>query len=213
MPDLSFQIESVEPAHRGLVPLLHFKLAIRNQPPNETIQSLILQAQIQIQAPQRTYNGAEKEKLFELFGPPEQWGQTLRNKLWTLANTTVGTFAGKMETTLSVPCSFDLNVAATKFFYALEEGEVPLIFLFSGTVFYAGDDGRLQVQQISWNSECSWRMPIARWRELMDYHYPNTAWLSLDRATFERLYEFKRGAGVTSWEQAIEQLLAAKTAT
>ena len=64
-------------------------------------------------------------------------------------------FRGTTEAILPVPCSYDLNIAATKYFYVLEEGEVPLLFLFSGTIFYAGADGRLQVQQISWNNECS----------------------------------------------------------
>ena len=128
---------------KGLVPLIHFKLEIRNQPPNETIQSVILQAQIQIQAPQRVYSPAEKEKVFELFGPPEQWGQTLRNKLWAHAHTTVPRFSDSTAATLAVPCSYDLNLAATKYFYALKDGEVPLLFLFSGTVFYSVPDGRL----------------------------------------------------------------------
>ncbi|MGI8437046.1 MAG: DUF6084 family protein [Chthoniobacterales bacterium] len=210
MPELSFKITGVEPANRGLVPLLHFKCEITNQPPNETIQSVMLQAQIQIASPQRAYNGVEKEKLKELFGTPDQWGNTLRNKLWTLSNTVVRTFTGQTEAMLSVPCSYDLNVAATKYFYALEEGEVPLLFLFSGTIFYAGADGRLQVQQINWNCESTYRMPITVWQELMDFHYPNSAWVSLDRETFDRLLEFKRNSGVTSWEQAIERLLGAQ---
>ncbi|HEX3817483.1 MAG TPA: DUF6084 family protein [Chthoniobacterales bacterium] len=208
MPDLDFEILGVDPAVRGLVPLLHFKLRIKNEPPNETIQSVILQAQIQIQAPQRSYNEDEKEKLFELFGSPEQWGQTLRGKLWTHANTTVRTFQGTTDAILSVPCSYDLNLAATKFFYGLEEGEVPLLFLFSGTIFYAGADGRLQVQQISWNKECSYRMPVQLWKELMEHHYPNSAWLYLERDLFERLCAFKRRSGAPNWEQAIERLLA-----
>ncbi|MGI9088372.1 MAG: DUF6084 family protein [Chthoniobacterales bacterium] len=211
MPDLSFKILGVEPANRGLVPLLHFKLGIENQPPNETIQSVILQTQIQIAAPQRVYAEAEKEKLLELFGTPDQWGQTLRNRLWTHANTIVPTFSGTTEALLSVPCSYDLNVAATKYFHALADGEVPLLFLFSGTVFYAGEDGRLQVQQINWNCESTFRLPIVRWQELMNFHYPNRTWLLLEHETFERLYEFKRRAGTTSWEQAIDKLLAGQT--
>src|SRR5689334_13902345 len=117
MPELDFAITGVDAAVKGLVPLLHFKIRITNQPPAEVIQSILLQAQIQIQAPQRAYSPNEKEKLFELFGPPEQWGQTLRNKLWTHANTTVRSFTGAIEATLSVPCSYDLNLAATKYFY------------------------------------------------------------------------------------------------
>ena len=208
MPELDFAVSGVDAAVKGLVPLLHFKLRLSNQPPNETVQSIILQTQIQIQAPQRAYSPDEKERLFELFGAPEQWGQTLRNKLWTHANTTVPSFKGSTDATLSVPCSYDLNLAATKYFYGVEEGEVPLLFLFSGTVFYAGTDGRLQVQQISWEKECVYRMPVQAWKDVMDRHYPNTGWLYLDRDVFERLCAFRRRSGVTSWEQAIEQLLA-----
>ena len=207
MPDLNFKIIGVEPAQRGLVPLLHFKLEITNEPAAETIQSVMLQTQIQIQSPQRGYADGEKEKLKELFGTPDQWGQTLRNKLWTHSNTVVPTFTGKTETILPVVCTFDLNIAATKYFYALEDGEVPLLFLFSGTIFYAGADGRLQVQQVSWNKECTYRMPITAWKELMNHHYPESAWLFLGRETFDRLYEFRRSSGATSWEQAIDKLL------
>jgi hypothetical protein len=211
MPDLDFTINGVEQAALGLTPLLHFKIGIRNTPRDETIQSVILQAQIQIQAPQRSYNEKEKAKLIELFGAPETWGTTLRSKLWTLSNTTVRTFAGNTEAILPVACSFDLNVAGTKFFYALDDGEVPLLFLFSGTIFYAAPDGRLQVQQISWEKECAYRMQISVWQKMMDHHYPNSAFISLERGVFDRLYEYKLGAGASSWEQAIEKLLAQKT--
>ena len=85
----------------------------------------------------------------------DRWGQTLRARLWTHANVNVRQFSGRTEAILSLPCTFDLNVSATKYFYALEGGEVPLLFLFSGTIFYTGDDGRLQVSQVSWNSECA----------------------------------------------------------
>ena len=207
MPDLDFAVTGVDPAVRGLVPLLHFQLRIKNEPAEETIRSILLQVQIQIQSPQRSYNGKEKEKLFELFGPPEQWGQTLRNKLWTHAQTTVPPFAGETAAILPVPCTYDLNVAATKYFFGVEEGEVPLLFLFSGTIFHAGAGGRLQVQQISWNKECSYRMPVARWKEVMEHHYPNTGWLYLEGEVFERLCAYKRQGGFTSWEQAVDKLL------
>ena len=210
MPDLDFEILGVDPAMRGIAPLLHFKLRVTNQPAEETIQSVILQAQIQIQAPQRSYSEAEKEKLFELFGSPEQWGQTLRGKLWGHSNTTLRTFRGTTEAILPMPCSYDLNLAATKYFHGLEDGEVPLLFLFSGTIFYAGADGRLQVQQVSWNKECAWRMPLEVWKHLMERHYPNCGFLYLERDVFERLCGYKRTGGFTSWEQAIEKLLAEK---
>jgi hypothetical protein len=208
MPDLDFKVLGVDAAVRGLAPLLHFKLEIVNQTLGEKVQSVMLHAQIQIQSPQRAYTTGEKEKLRELFGRPEDWGQTLRNKLLAQANCIVPGFADRTEAVLVVPCTFDLNVAATKYFYALEDGDVPLLFLFSGTVFYSDADGRLQIQQISWEKEAAWRMPIEVWREMMDRHYPNTAFLWLERGVFDRLYEFKRHHGFATWEQAMERLLA-----
>ena len=131
MPDLDFRITGAEPAARGLTPLLHFKLEVTNSPPTEMIHAVILQAQIQIQSPQRHYDDQEKEKLVELFGTPDRWGQTLRNKLWTHTGASLGQFTGRAETILPVQCTYDLNVIATKYFQALGTGEAPLLFLFS----------------------------------------------------------------------------------
>jgi hypothetical protein len=209
MPDLTFKVTDVAPATRGLVPLLLFHLEITNTPGDELIQSATIEVQIQFECPKRAYNDSEKEKLLDLFGTPERWGQTLRNRLWTLATATIGTFSGAATARLPVPCSFDLNVAAAKYFYALEDGDVPLLFLFSGTVFYSAQDGRLQAQRIPHEKECSWRMPARVWRELMDHHWPNTAWISLHRDMFDRLCEFKRRNGLPNWEQTLERLLDA----
>jgi uncharacterized protein DUF6084 len=208
MPDLDFKVWGVEAAARGVTPLLHFKIEVVNKVPAEKIQSVMLHAQIQIQSPQRPYTANEKERLRELFGRPDDWGQTLRNKLWTHANCIVPGFADHTEAVIAVPCTFDLNVAATKYFYALEDGEVPLLFLFSGTIFYSDSTGRLQIQQISWEKESTWRMPIAKWREIMDRHYPNSAFVWLERDTFDRLYDFKRQHGFATWDQVLDRLLA-----
>jgi hypothetical protein len=211
MPDLNFQVTGIEPSARGLTPILHFNLEISNEPPAERIQAVMVQAQIQIQAAQRRYHDREKEGLIDLFGTPDRWGQTLRNRLWAHANTTVRAFSGSTEAVLPVQCTYDFNVIATKYFYALEEGEVPLLFLFSGTIFYAGPDGGLQVQQISWDKECVYRMPVKAWADLMDHYYPNSAWLSLQRDVFDRLSAYKSRLGMLTWEQAIEHLLARDT--
>ena len=108
---------------------------------------------------------------------------------------------------LPVPCSFDFNVAATKYFAALEDGEIPLCFLFSGTIFHNTDDGSLQAQPISWEKEAEFRLPVLVWREMMDHFYPNTAWLCLRRDIFDRIHELKRRQGIPTWDQALEHLL------
>jgi hypothetical protein len=205
MPELDFQITGVEAAANGLIPLMQFRVAVKNSSV-EIIHAVLLHAQIQILSPQRAYNPREKDNLSELFGTPERWGQTLRNRLWTSADTTIGSFTDRAEATFSVPCTYDLSFAATKYFQALEEGEIPLLFLFSGTIFYAGAEGQ-QVQPISWNKESVFQMPLGVWENLMEQHFPNSAWLYLQRDVFNRLYEFKRNHGDATWEQTIERLL------
>lgn len=213
MPELSFEIAGLRTAQSSLAPLLQFKLRIANSPADETVQAILLNTQIQIQSPQRHYTTREKENLVELFGPPEMWGQTLRNRLWASASTTVGSFRGCIETILPVPCTSDFNLASTRYFNGLEGGDVPLLFLFSGTIFYSNATNRLQVTPISWNSECTWRMPAQAWRDLMERHFPNTAWLSLQRDIFDRLSAYKRENGILTWEDTFAQLLDASHAT
>ena len=208
MPDLHFEVTGIEPAVRGLAPLLHCKLTVRNEPASEPIQAILLQAQIQIQSAQRPYSAREKERLEDVFGTPDRWGQTLRNRLWAHSTTMVGAFSGSTGAVLPVQCTYDFHVIGTKYFDALEAGEIPLIFLFSGTVFYAGTNGGLQVQQIPWDKECVYRMPVKVWSDLMTYHYPNSAWLSLRRDVFDRLTAFKSSQGILTWEDVIEHLLA-----
>lgn len=207
MPELSFQITGVDAAVHSVMPALHFRTRIENAPADEAIQALLLNVQIQVQPPQRSYNAREKEKLVELFGAPEIWGQTLRNRLWTNTSISFGAFTGSTEAILAVPCTYDLNVAAAKYFFALEEGEVSLLFLFSGSIFYRTADGRLQIAPISWNNEAVYRMPAQTWHSLMQRHYPDSAWLALRRDIFERLCAYKRKCSVATWEQAMEKLL------
>ena len=207
MPDLDFKIVGVEPGSNGITPILNFRAEICNYPVLERIQSILLRTQIRIQAPQRSYTAREKEKLIELFGLPSEWGKTLRNRVWHVSNTVVGAFSGSIVVDLAVPCTYDLNIAAAKYFYALEDGDVPLLFLFSGTIFYTTGTGSLQIQQISWSKEASHRMPARTWRHLMEEHFPNSAWIYLNREVFDRLYNFKRSQGLASWDRAIERLL------
>ena len=187
MPDLSFQVEGAEVTPFAMVPLLTFRLRVTNAAPQETIHNVVLRCQIQIESTRRKYQPEEEARLRDLFGEPERWGQTLRAMLWTHASVVVPPFTGETVTDLPVACSYDFNVAATKYFYALSEGEVPLDFLFSGSVFYQDGEGALQVAPISWSQEARFRLPIKTWQGLMEAYYPNTAWLQLRRDVFDRL--------------------------
>ena len=111
---------------------------------------------------------------------------------------------------LSVPCTFDFNIAATKYFDGLTDGEVPICFQFSGTVFYANAGGGLQVAPISWDKETRFRLPVKVWRDMMESYYPNSAWLCLHKDAFDRLHQYKVRHGIPSWEEAIESLIPAE---
>jgi hypothetical protein len=207
MPDLQFNIESAESVPFAAVPMLGFRLQVEGCSPGEAIHSIALHTQIQIETPRRRYSAAEQERLADLFGEPERWGQTLRPMLWTHADVTVPAFSDSVAVDLRVPCSFDFNLAATKYFYGLSEGDIPLIFLFSGSCFYAGANGGLEVARIPWSKETRFRLPVGVWREIMDRYYPNSAWLRIRQDVFDRLYQYKSQAGVATWEEALERLL------
>jgi len=154
----------------------------------------------------RRYTPEEQQKLKTLFGEPEQWSKSLLPLLWANVNVNVGAFTGSTLIDLPVPCTFDFNVAMTKYIYGLEGGELPTSLLFSGTVFHAGQMA-LQIAQIPWDREASYRVPVRVWKEMMDLYYPNGAWIQLRRDVFERLYEFKSQNGIPTWEQTVERML------
>lgn len=208
MPELSFSVEGADLVPFAVAPTLALKLRIVNDDAQSRVESVMLQCQVQIEATRRRYAAGEQPRLLDLFGEPERWGQTLRTMLWTHASVNVRPFTGTTTVDLHVPCTFDFNVAATKYFHALEDGEVPLLLLFSGTVFYEDDERGLQVSQISWNKEASYRLPVAVWRRVIDHYYPNTSWLTLRRDVFDRLNEFKMRHSIPTWDQALEQLLS-----
>jgi hypothetical protein len=207
MPDLGFHIEGVE-VPLAATPTITFKLRVTNGDRRETIQSVALRCQIQIEVTRRRYAAEEQQKLRDLFGEPERWSQTLKNLLWTHVSVNMPPFQDTTVVDVPVPCTFDFNVAATKYFHGLAGGEVPLCMMFSGSVFYSFPSGGMQVAPISWDQEARYRLPVQVWRDMMDAYYPGSAWLCLRRDVFERLYDYKVRKGILTWEEALENMLA-----
>jgi len=212
MPELNFQIDGAEIIPYAATPQIALKLRLTNAPLEEAIHTVALRCQIQIEVTRRRYTAQEQEQLLDLFGAPERWSQTLRSLLWTHSSIIVPAFQGSTLVDIPVACSFDFNVAATKYFHGLTDGDIPLCVMFSGTVFYADPGGQLQVAPISWDKEARFKFPVRVWREMMESYYPNTAWLSLRKDVFERLYQYKVRNGIPTWEQALEAVLALEEA-
>ena len=206
MPDLEIRVEGAAVLEYAAAPSLVFKLRLENLE-GEPIRSVTLNTQVRIAATQRHYGAVEQERLLEVFGEPHRWGNTVRSLLWTHTTMQVPPFSGSTVVDMPVPCTYDLEVVATKYFYALEDGEVPLEFLFSGTVFYAGEGGRLQIARVSWEKEAEYRMPVRLWKEMMEQYFPNSAWIRLHKDAFDQLYDYKVRMGLPTWEAAVEALL------
>jgi hypothetical protein len=203
---LSFAVEGADRVEHAAVPTLRFALRVAAAP-GHAIKSVLLDTQIQIAARRRRYDAAAEEKLFELFGAPAGWGSTLRTLPWTRLTTVVPPFTGSALVDLDVPCSYDLQVVASRYFDALEGGDVPLEFLFSGTVFAAGPGGMLQATRISWESDAEYRFAVALWQETMDRYFRGTAWLRVRKDAFDRLAAYKSRHALATWEDALDSLL------
>jgi Family of unknown function (DUF6084) len=203
--ELAFSVEGAARVEHAAVPTLRFALGIEA---GREIRSVLLDIQIQIPARRRGYDADAHDRLFELFGPVADWGTTLRTLLWTRTTVVVPAFSERTVVDLDVPCSYDLEVAASRYMDALSDGEVPLEFLFSGTVFYAGADGRLQVGRIGWDKDAEYRLPVTAWRDMIDRYFPDSAWVRLRRAEFDRLTAYKARHTLLTWEQVVDRLLA-----
>jgi hypothetical protein len=204
MSDLGIEVVGVTVEPYAAVPTLAVKLHLSSTVP---VHALVLRVQVRIEPQRRTYTPAEEDRLLELFGETPQWGESLRPFLWTHLETSLQGFTGSTMADVPMVCSYDFDVAAAKYLHGLDGGEVPLVFLFSGTVFAKGPDGGFAVQLVPWHLESRYGLPVAVWRELMDRYFPGGGWLRLSRDTIDGLQRFKAEEGFATYEQALEALL------
>ncbi|HEU4982572.1 MAG TPA: DUF6084 family protein [Acidobacteriaceae bacterium] len=209
MPDLTFHVGEVRAMPNAAVPTIAARLHITNAVANEAIQSIVLNCQLQLQPLGRPYSAAEEARLLDLFGERERWGQTMKPLHWMNLMAKVPPFTGETSVDLPLPCSLDFDVAANKYFYGLERGAITIDVMFSGTVFYADEHGAMRITQIPWDREARFLLPVETWRQAIDAHYPESAWLRLPRETFDRLYRYKVRCGIPMWPQVLDQLLDA----
>ena len=103
------------------------------------------------------------------------------------------------------------TVTGSKYLHALESGTIPIALLFSGTVFTRGAHG-FAVEQVPWDCDASYALPVAVWQRVIELNYPNTGWLRVDRDTLGALARYQADRGLTSWDATIESLLVAADA-
>ena len=208
MTALSVEVLDVQPQTHAAAPHLLFRLRI-TETSGAVVHAMALRAQLKIEPQRRPYDGEERVGLEDLFGTPDRYPSTLKPFLWTHASTMVQGFRGSTEVDFPVACTYDFDVAATKYLHALEGGDVPLVLLFSGTVFTRGETG-FAAEQLSWSLEASCRMPVATWRALMNMYFPGSGWIRLDKDTISALARHRTARGLTSWDETLADLLPAE---
>jgi hypothetical protein len=204
--ELAFDCAGARAERFAVAPSMSFTLRI-TETTGQRVEAIALRCQIRIEPARRRYSEAEVQRLNDLFGDSERWADTLKPLQFTTVSVMVPGFTSSTEVDLPVALSYDLEIGSTRYFAGLEAGEVPLLLLFSGTVF-ATVAGRLQVQQVPWSKEASCRLPVSIWREAIDVHFPDTSWIRMSVRTLDELARFKASQALPTWDATIQALLA-----
>ena len=208
MPDLSFQVEGVEVVANAATPLLAFKLRLSDANPEQTIHTVALRCQIQLEVTRRKYTAEDQERLArsvwrtQPLGPDpaksfvdaRQSGRAFvhREQPWSIFPCRVRSISMWLPPNISTgwrtgKCRFACSSAAP----------------FSMPV----REGSLQVAPISWDKEARFKLPVKIWRDMMESYYPNSAWLCLHKDAFDRLYQYKVTHGIPTWEEVLESII------
>jgi uncharacterized protein DUF6084 len=202
--DMTYTVLDVVPEAYSLTPRLSARIGITTSD-DEPIRAIALRCQVRIEPLRRNYTDDEAAGLTDLFGPRERWANTQRTFLWQHSTAMVTGFTNVTEVSMPLECTYDFEVAGSKYLHALRNGTIPLQFLFSGTVFGTGDG--LAVQLVSWESEARYDLPVTVWRELVKIHYPNAGWVRLGHDTVTALAAYKSARGMLDFDEAINTLL------
>ncbi|MFI5961050.1 DUF6084 family protein [Streptomyces asoensis] len=206
MTEFSFACTGVRADRYAAGPTLVFRLRV-TAADGARVHALALRCQIRIEPARRGYAPEEADGLTDLFGERSRWGSTLQPVQFAQVSLMVPGFTGETETDLVVPCTYDMDIAATRYLDALTDGEVPLLMLFSGTAFTG--DGGFRVEPVPWDREAVHRMPVATWREMIEQHFPGCGWIRLPRETMDALLAHRSRRALPSWEATLRDLLEA----
>ncbi|MHB9863983.1 DUF6084 family protein [Streptomyces sp. YIM S03343] len=208
MTEFTFACTDVRADRYAAGPTLVFRLRITASDDSGAtrVHALALRCQLRIEPARRGYGDHESAALTDLFGERSRWGSTLQPVRFADVPLMVTGFTGETEADLVVPCTYDMDIAATRYLDALDGGEVPLLMLFSGTAFTGS--GGYRVEPVPWDREATCRMPVATWREMVEQHFPGCGWLRLPRATMDALVTYRSRHALASWEATVARLLA-----
>ncbi len=205
-PQPSFTVLGAKAVEFAAAPTLAFTLEV-TEPTAREIYTIALTCQVNLDPAQRDHDAETRALLSELFGAPERWAQTTKSRRWVQASVLVPSFTGSATFELPVLCNFDLELAATKYFYSLPGGDIPLTFFFSGTILYRGDAGEIQAAQVHWDRQSLFRLPVAAWKDMVAHYYPRRGWIGLHADTLAALSRYKAARGLPTFDACVSALL------
>lgn len=207
--DVTFAVLDIAPEPYAVTPVLTAQIGVA-APGQQHVHAIALRCQVRIEPLRRGYSDDEADGLRDLFGPRERWASTQRTFLWQHATAMVPGFTAATQVALPLDCTYDFEVTAAKYLHALRDGTVPLQFLFSGTIFgpALGPGGRgFSVQQVSWECEDHFDLPVPVWRGLISQHYPDSGWVRLRHDTVAALAAYKSEHGLLDMDEAVGALV------
>jgi hypothetical protein len=206
MADLAFGCTGASAERYAATPTLSFALTI-TESTGVAVHAIALRCQIRIEPHRRRYSAAEARRLHDLFGDTSRWADTVKPIQLAIVTTMVPAFSALTEINVPMPCTYDLEVASARYLQALDDGTIPLLFLFSGTIFVAQGNG-YAIELVPWSSEASYRMPVSVWQDVVNLHFPDSAWLRCSRETLDALSAFKSERALPTWDATLTALLA-----
>src|ERR1700759_865002 len=148
MAELAFGCTEARSARYAATPTPSLTLHI-TESTGVRVHAVALRCQIRIEPHRRRYSADEARRLNDLFGDTSRWAETVKPIQLATVSTMVPGFTSLTEVEPPVPCTYDLEVASARYLQGLDDGTVPLLLLFSGTVFVATEQG-FTVELVRW---------------------------------------------------------------
>jgi hypothetical protein len=204
--ELVFDCVGADPDRYSAVPGLTLRLRIA-ETSGAKVAAIALRCQVRIEPQRRRYSAEEAARLHDLFGDTGRWAETVKPIQLAALSTMVPTFTGSIDHDLALPVTYDMEIASAKYFTALDDGVIPLLLLYSGTVFSV-EDGRMSVAQVPWSKETAFPLPVHVWRDTVARHFPDSAWLRVGLETMDRLRHYKSRNALPTWDSTLAALLS-----
>lgn len=203
MSGVRFSVADARAETRAATPTVVFR--IRMHAP-EPVHAALVRCQLQIEPRRRPHAPEEQERLADLFGEPSRWRDTLKPLIWAQTTIIAPAFDQSAGIDMPVACTYDFEVSAAKYLQALSSGEIPLLLLFSGTIFYRAENG-FRIEPIAWSQEAAYRMPLQIWRDAMNACFPDSAWIRVRQESLGVLQRCLAQRGLTTWDELIGALV------